>query len=90
MHVFVLPINNYYHVSDVENIFHIIPGTVEVPAGQTALFEVIFDPNRRNSNLFASELVSYILPMQLKDNCYEETLAFVAMTSIRLIGIHIL
>ncbi|XP_032677017.1 cilia- and flagella-associated protein 65-like [Odontomachus brunneus] len=71
---------------DVENTFHITPETVGVPASQTVLFEVVFDPNGRSSNLFTSELVGYVQPMQREGNCHKETLTFPAMTSIRLIG----
>lgn len=90
LYIFTLAVKNRYrYVADVENTFRITPETVEVPASQTALFEVVFDPNGRSSNLFTSELVGYVRPMQREDSCYKEIIAFPAMTSIRLIGMHI-
>ncbi|XP_025154117.1 cilia- and flagella-associated protein 65 [Harpegnathos saltator] len=71
---------------DVEDIFRIIPGTVVVRAKQTALFEVVFDPNKNSSNLFTSELVGYVFSMQRENDGRKETFIFPATMSVRLIG----
>ncbi|XP_011263936.2 uncharacterized protein LOC105256022 [Camponotus floridanus] len=68
---------------DIEKNFNITPAIAKVPAYQTVLFEITFNPNKR-SNLFAREFIGYIFIEQ--EDLSEETLTFPAITSVRLIG----
>lgn len=81
-------ISNYLAINirfciDIEKIFDVTPAIVKVPAYQTVLFEITFNPNKR-SNLFAREFIGYVFIEQ--KNLYEETVVFPAITSVRLIG----
>lgn len=71
--------------SDAEEIFSIMPAIARIPANQTALFEVIFSPNKED-NLFAKDLVGHVFSEQQKDDFYEEILTFPTIVSVRLIG----
>ncbi|XP_018338048.1 PREDICTED: coiled-coil domain-containing protein 108-like [Trachymyrmex septentrionalis] len=68
---------------DVEGIFNITPTSMRIPANQTALFEVAFNPNR-TSSFFARDLVGDVFVKPQEDR--EETLTFPAITTVRLIG----
>ncbi|XP_018393695.1 PREDICTED: uncharacterized protein LOC108772623 [Cyphomyrmex costatus] len=70
---------------DVEGIFNITPTITKIPANQTALFEVTFNPNRASS-FFARDLVGDVFVKRQEDRFGEETLTFPAITSVRLIG----
>jgi len=56
---------------------------MRIPANQTALFEVAFNPNR-TSSFFARDLVGDVFVKPQEDR--EETLTFPAITTVRLIG----
>jgi len=77
------------NLADVEGIFNITPITARIPANQTALFEVTFNPDSKN-NLFAKEFIGYVFTKQEEYYSYEEILAFPMITSVRLIGARIL
>lgn len=76
--------------SDTEGIFNVTPVIAKIPASQTALFEVVFSPNRR-SNLFAKELIGYVFSEeQQTDDSTKEILAFPTIVSARLTGTRVL
>ncbi|XP_011870310.1 PREDICTED: coiled-coil domain-containing protein 108 isoform X1 [Vollenhovia emeryi] len=70
--------------TDIEGIFSITPTGTRILANQTVLFEVAFNPNR-GSCFFARDLVGDVFAEQ-QDRSREETLAFPAIMSVRLIG----
>ncbi|XP_072767070.1 cilia- and flagella-associated protein 65 [Anoplolepis gracilipes] len=70
---------------DIEEIFDITPAIAKVPARQTVLFEVTFNPDKE-SNLFARELIGYVFTEQEEDLPSEEAVVFPTITSVRLIG----
>ncbi|KAG5308054.1 CFA65 protein, partial [Acromyrmex insinuator] len=70
---------------DVEGIFIITPTVTRIPANQTALFEVAFNPDR-TSSFFARDLVGDVFVKPQEDRFGEETLTFPAITTVRLIG----
>lgn len=76
----------YKILSDDADIFIVTPGIAKIPANQTVLFEVVFNPNTEN-NLFARELGVYIFTEQ--NEIYKETHTFPMITSVRVMGEYI-
>lgn len=70
-----------------EAIFYITPAVARIPASQTALFEIAFNPDR-GSSFFARDLVGDVFAERQEEG--EETPAFPAITSVRLIGAYAL
>lgn len=73
----------------IEGIFYVTPAVARILAGQSALFEVAFNPDR-DSSFFAIDLVGDVFAEQQEGRSEKETLVFPAITCVRLIGAFVL
>lgn len=70
---------------DTERIFYITSAVARIPASQTALFEIVFSPDK-DSSFFTRDLIGHVFVDRQRKHSEEETLTFPATTSVRLIG----